>query len=138
MAISTYPPRKHPEHYSVLNELIYNQRDLENYFGELASLLGYKPPMRMIESRSRQVDFNQMYRFDDSLGTRVRTRRERKYSRADLALSRAGRRLSWHSGAGLSRLGSLYLAYIDKVQRRAARDGKAKQADKSVRFWHKG
>ena len=47
-------------------------------------------------------------------------------------------RLSWHSGAGLSRRGSLYLAYIDKVQRRAARDGKAKQADKSVRFWHKG
>ena len=83
------------------------------------------------------VDFNQMYRHDDSLGTRVRSRRERKYSQAKLALARGGRALRWHSSAGLSRQGPGFLAYVDKVRKRAARDGKAKQADKAVRFWQK-
>ena len=128
---------KHPEHYRALNEMMYNQRDLENYFSELASLLGYKPSQRMIEGKARHVDFNQMYRHDDSLGTRVRSRRERKYSQAKLALARGGRALRWHSSAGLSRQGPGFLAYVDKVRKRAARDGKAKQADKAVRFWHK-
>jgi hypothetical protein len=117
--------------------MMYNQRDIENYFSELASLLGYKPSQRMIEGKARQVDFNQVYRHDDSLGTRLRSRRERKYSQAQLALARGGRRLRWHSGAGLSRNSLPFKAYISKVRERAIISGKAKQADKTVRQFHK-
>ena len=91
----------------------------------------------MIEGKARHVDFNQMYRHDDSLGTRLRSRRERKYSQAQLALARGGRRLRWHSGAGLSRKSPAFLGYINKVRERATISGKAKQADKTMRSFHK-
>ena len=43
--------KNHGDHYAVLNGRVYNQRDVENYFSELVSMLGYKPAMRMIEVR---------------------------------------------------------------------------------------
>jgi hypothetical protein len=43
--------RRSTSTYAVLNGRVYNQRDIENYFSELVSMLGYKPAMRMIEVR---------------------------------------------------------------------------------------
>ena len=41
-------------------------------------------------------------------------------------------------GRARSRFSEVWKMYIEKVQKRAARDGKAKLADKSVRFHFKG
>jgi hypothetical protein len=48
-----------------------------------------------------------------------------------------GRRLRWHSGACLSRNSLPFKAYISKVREREIISGKAKQADKTVRQFHK-
>jgi hypothetical protein len=53
------------------------------------------------QAKARKVDVNQRYRFDESLGVRVRTKRERKYSAPQLALARRSRR-SRHAAACLS------------------------------------
>ena len=58
----------HEKEYAVLSERMFNQRDIENYFAELASLAGYKPSQRMLEARARKVDFNHQWRDDASLG----------------------------------------------------------------------
>ena len=65
------------------------QRDIENYFSELISILGYKPTKQGAEARTRQVDFNLIYRHDEDLGTRARTVRERRSTRARRSSSRA-------------------------------------------------
>ena len=45
--------------------------------------------------------------------------------------------LRWHGSSGAGPYASALAAYLDEVQRRAARDGKAHNADKSVRFFFK-
>jgi len=57
-------------------------------------------PCLSSQAKARKVDVNQRYRFDESLGVRVRTRRERKYSAPQLALARRSRR-SRHAAACL-------------------------------------
>ena len=71
---------------------MFNQRDIENYFSELISILGYKPTKQGAEARTRQVDFNLIYRHDEDLGTRARTVREKKYSREALVARRTSAR----------------------------------------------
>ena len=60
--------QNYKDEYAVLSERMFNQRDIENYFSELASLAGYKPSQRMVEARARKVDFNNQWRHDESLG----------------------------------------------------------------------
>ena len=67
-ALPPYPPAS--PRYKCLVERMFNQRDIENYFSELISILGYKPTKTGAEARSRQVDFNMLYRHEDALGTR--------------------------------------------------------------------
>ena len=78
------------------------QRDIENYFSELISILGYKPTKQGAEARTRQVDFNLIYRHDEDLGTRARTVREKKYSREALVFAR-GNRCARHAHRTLTR-----------------------------------
>jgi hypothetical protein len=37
-------------------ELSFNQRDVENYFSQLAQQIGHKPSARMLEPRSQSID----------------------------------------------------------------------------------
>ena len=37
---------------------MFSQKDVENYFSELAQQMGYKPSERMVEARARRVDFS--------------------------------------------------------------------------------
>ena len=62
--------------------------------------LALPTPCLSSQAKARKVDVNQRYCFDESLGVRVRTRRERKYSAAQLALAR-GSRHSRHAAACL-------------------------------------
>ena len=43
----------------------------------------------------------------------------------------------WYGGSGLTPYAEALAAYLDEVQRRAARDGKAFNAEKAVRFFFK-
>ena len=89
-ALPPYPPAS--PRYKCLVERMFNQRDIENYFSELISILGYKPTKQGAEARTRQVDFNLIYRHDEDLGTRARTVREKKYSREALVARRTSAR----------------------------------------------
>lgn len=70
-------------------------------------------------------------------GTRIRSRRERRYSSAKAELARGTRGAIWHSDVALDMMGEAFLGYMEAVQQRAARDGTAHNADKSVRFFFK-
>ena len=99
-ALPPYPPAS--PRYKCLVERMFNQRDIENYFSELISILGYKPTKQGAEARTRQVDFNLIYRHDEDLGTRARTVREKKYSREALVFAR-GNRCARHAHRTLTR-----------------------------------
>ena len=136
---------------------MFNQRDIENYFSELISILGYKPTKQGTEARLQQVDFNYAYRHDDDLGTRVRTVREKKYTREQLVLARGHRNARsqdlaaaptsaptsstrfvplsrWNSGRAFYPMTGAQEDYLDAMQERAARDGRAHHADKAIRL----
>ena len=66
-----------------------------------------------------------------------RSRRERRYSSAQLEIARGMRGAIWLSDAALDGFSEARLNYIESAQQRAARDGKAHHADKSVRFFFK-
>ena len=70
-------------------------------------------------------------------GTRIRSRRERRYSSAKAELARGMRGAIWHSDAALDMMDQAFMGYMEAVQQRAARDGTAHNADKSVRFFFK-
>ena len=99
-ALPPYPPAS--PRYKCLVERMFNQRDIENYFSELISILGYKPTKQGAEARTRQRDFNLIYRHDEDLGTRARTVREKKYSREALVFAR-GNRCARHAHRTLTR-----------------------------------
>ena len=44
---------------------------------------------------------------------------------------------NWHSDAALDMMDVAFISYMESVQQRAARDGTAHNADKSVRFFFK-
>jgi len=74
--------------YAELCELSFNQRDVENYFSQLAQQLGYKPPARMLEIKSQQADWSTQIMYEDDLGFIHRRRRDTKYKQEMKAFSR--------------------------------------------------
>ena len=53
---------RYPDAYTSMRERMFNQRDVENYNGELNAQLGYKAHQRLIEARAQAVDWAQQAR----------------------------------------------------------------------------
>ena len=149
-----------PEMWRQLNLNSTLNNHVESYFAELSQQLGYKASMRMIEPRSRKVDWANLERHDeDRVYDRAGTKKEGKYSvlehKRSVAylqkhISRAPHSVPlfayacrrrdvltwWNNGASIDPESEGVNEHLNKIHKRARHDATARSA--AIRSHFKG
>ena len=60
-----------PDEYATLCERSLNQNDVESGFSQVASHVGYKPPVSQYLAATARLEFNERVKFDPHRGFRV-------------------------------------------------------------------
>jgi len=126
--------RTKPRAYAHLNETSFSQNDVENYNGEMAQQMGFKPEESKVEARAARTDYRSSVKHDASRRNFRLRGSKRKYDFCNYSDDHTTLGW-WNAGHAMDPLGTRRRSYYMPIAKRARSDAKTRTA--FVRSFHK-
>jgi hypothetical protein len=111
----------YPEAYVTHCERWMSNNDVESFFSEVATQMGYKPTLRNLTGRLFKIHFSVRMQFDPERRWALAQSRRKRYDPVEYFLAHG--RLEWNDGTGLDPKSDAFQKFIDDMRKRQARGG---------------
>jgi hypothetical protein len=114
----------YPEAYATHCERWMSNNDVESFFSEVATQMGYKPTLRNLTGRLFKIHFSMRMQFDPERRWALAQSRRKRYDPVEYFLAHG--RLEWNDGTGLDPKSDAFQKFIDDMRKRAVASARGK------------